>query len=156
MDATSGAGTANSSEASEFTPGCYWGSCYLIFSFMCMFSRSLFVLLYFFMGHCVVCPSIVITFGILKLFCIECQKWIWWYRTNKVFLLKNTGPIFPLSIRVTIKPRLEDVNIFDNGISLSCNGPSTNWSGAQPICLIEKTMTYSTILAFKVNVKTPD
>jgi hypothetical protein len=28
----------------------------LIFSFMCMFCRSLFVLLSF--GHCVVCPSI--------------------------------------------------------------------------------------------------
>jgi hypothetical protein len=26
----------------------YWGSCYLIFSFMCMFYRSLFFLLYFF------------------------------------------------------------------------------------------------------------
>ena len=30
------------------TPGFLWGSCYLIFSFICMFCRSLFVLLYFF------------------------------------------------------------------------------------------------------------
>jgi hypothetical protein len=30
------------------------GSCYSIFIFMCMFCRSLFVLLYFFFGHCVV------------------------------------------------------------------------------------------------------
>jgi hypothetical protein len=32
----------------EFTPGFLWGSCYSIFSFICMFCRSLFVLLYFF------------------------------------------------------------------------------------------------------------
>ena len=30
------------------SPRFYWGSCYSIFSFMCMFSRSLFVLLYLF------------------------------------------------------------------------------------------------------------
>ena len=29
----------------EITPGFYWGSCYSIFSFICMFCRSLFVLL---------------------------------------------------------------------------------------------------------------
>ena len=34
--------------APEFTPGLYWGSCYSIFSFMCVFCRSLFVLLCFF------------------------------------------------------------------------------------------------------------
>ena len=43
-DATSGAGIANPSGAPEFTPGFEWGSCYSIFSFMCMFCRSLFVL----------------------------------------------------------------------------------------------------------------
>jgi hypothetical protein len=32
----------------EFTPGYLWGSCYSIFSFMCIFCRSLFVLLSFF------------------------------------------------------------------------------------------------------------
>ena len=47
-DATSGAGTAYPSGASEFTPSFWWGSCYSIFSFICMFCRSLFVLLYFF------------------------------------------------------------------------------------------------------------
>ena len=36
------------SGAPEFTPGFQWGSCYSIFSFICMFCRSLFVLLYFF------------------------------------------------------------------------------------------------------------
>ena len=34
--------------ALEFTPGFQSGSCYSIFSFICMFCRSLFVLLYFF------------------------------------------------------------------------------------------------------------
>jgi hypothetical protein len=36
------------SGAPEFTPGFKWGSCYSIFTFICMFGRSLFVLLYFF------------------------------------------------------------------------------------------------------------
>ena len=45
---TSGTGTAYTSEAPEFTPGFWWGSCYSIFSFICMFCRSLFVLLYYF------------------------------------------------------------------------------------------------------------
>ena len=40
--------TAYPSGASEFTPGFEWGSCYLIFSFIYMVCRSLFVLLYFF------------------------------------------------------------------------------------------------------------
>ena len=44
---TSGTGTAYTSEAPEFTPGFWWGSCYSIFSFICMFCRSLFVLLYY-------------------------------------------------------------------------------------------------------------
>ena len=52
--ATTGAGLAHPSGAHEFTPGFYWGSCYSIFSFICMFFRSLFVLLYFLFGHCVV------------------------------------------------------------------------------------------------------
>ena len=45
---TSGAGTAFPSREPEFTPGFQWGSCYLIFRFICMFCRSLFVLLYLF------------------------------------------------------------------------------------------------------------
>ena len=36
-----------------------------IFSFMCMFCRSLFVLLSFFVGHCVVCLSCIYHLGIL-------------------------------------------------------------------------------------------
>ena len=45
MGATSGAGTAYPSGAPQFTPNFQWGSQYSIFSFMCMFCRSLFVLL---------------------------------------------------------------------------------------------------------------
>jgi hypothetical protein len=76
------------------------GSYYSIFSFICMFCRSLFVLLYFFsFGHCVVCSSSIYrfwlplwylvfivlsvllrytdsdySFGILKLF-----YWLWFF-----------------------------------------------------------------------------
>ena len=46
--ATSGTGTAYPFGAPEFTHGFKWSSCYSIFSFMCMFCRSLFVLLSFF------------------------------------------------------------------------------------------------------------
>ena len=46
--ATSVAGTAYPSCTPEFPLGFQWGSCYSIFSFMCMFCRSQFVLLYFF------------------------------------------------------------------------------------------------------------
>ena len=47
--ATRGAGTAYPQVASEFTPVFQWGLCYSMFSFMCMFCRSLFALLYFFL-----------------------------------------------------------------------------------------------------------
>jgi hypothetical protein len=40
--------TVYPSGAPEFTPGCECGSCYSIFSFICIFWRSLFVLLSFF------------------------------------------------------------------------------------------------------------
>ena len=48
MGATTRAGTAYPSGAPELTPGFFVGSCYSIFSFMCMFYRPLFVLLYYF------------------------------------------------------------------------------------------------------------
>ena len=47
--ATSGAGTAYPSGAHEFTSRLLWGSCYLIFSCMCMLCRSLIVLRTFFL-----------------------------------------------------------------------------------------------------------
>jgi hypothetical protein len=49
MGATSGAGTAYLSRPHELTPGFYCGSCYSIFSSICMFCKSLFVLLFFFL-----------------------------------------------------------------------------------------------------------
>ena len=41
-------GTTHPSKPHEFIPCFKWGSCYSIFSFMCMFCGSLFVLLFFF------------------------------------------------------------------------------------------------------------
>jgi hypothetical protein len=61
--ATSGAGTAYPSGAPEFTPGFVWGSCYSVFSFICMLRRLLFVLLSFFDIRILITP-----FGIFKLF----------------------------------------------------------------------------------------
>ena len=61
--ADSGAGTVYPSGAHEFTYGFQWGSCYSIFSFMCMFCRSLFVLLaivlsvLWYLQTLLVCPS---------------------------------------------------------------------------------------------------
>ena len=46
--ATSRAGTAYPSGVPEFILEFVWGSCYSIFSAMCMFCRSVFALLYFF------------------------------------------------------------------------------------------------------------
>ena len=40
----------------SFYPSFWWGPCYSIFGFMCMFCGSFFVLFSF--GHCIVCPSI--------------------------------------------------------------------------------------------------
>jgi len=42
----------------------YWGSCYSIFSFICMFCQSLFVLFLLAIGHCVVCSSSIYGFGL--------------------------------------------------------------------------------------------
>ena len=49
MGNSSGAGTAYPSGALGVHPCFQWGSCYSIFSFMCMFYRSLFVLLLLFL-----------------------------------------------------------------------------------------------------------
>ena len=57
---TGAMGTVFPSGASEFKHRFEWGSCYFLFSFMCMFCRSLFVRLYF--GHCV---------------CLSSTYWFW-------------------------------------------------------------------------------
>ena len=53
---TSGAGTAHPSGAPEFS----WGSCYSIFSFMCIVLKI--VVCPFSFDHCVVCPSSIYGF----------------------------------------------------------------------------------------------
>ena len=56
---TSRAGTAYLFGAPEFTHGFWWGSSYLIFSFVCMFLHRCLSFCTFSFGHCVVCsPSI--------------------------------------------------------------------------------------------------
>ena len=62
-DATSGAATA-------YPSGFYWGSCYSIFSFMCMFCGSLFVLLYFFFW-----PLYCLFFFFWPLYCLFFFFW---------------------------------------------------------------------------------
>ena len=69
------------SGAPEFTPGFEWGSCYSIFSFICIICRSMFVLLYVFFSHCVVCclrfTDSDYPIGIFKLFLpFNAGKWI--------------------------------------------------------------------------------
>ena len=78
-DYTSGAGTAYPSGAPEFTPGFQWSSCYSIYSFMCIFCRSLFVLLYFFFLLAIVLSVLRYTdydhpFAIFKLFLHSVKK----------------------------------------------------------------------------------
>ena len=71
-------GTDYPSRAAEFTPGFKWDSCYSIFSFLCMFCRSLFVLLIFFsFCHFVVCPSSIYGFWFP----------IWYRQTLRRFVL---------------------------------------------------------------------
>ena len=85
--ATSGARSAYPSGAHEFSLGFNWGSCYSIFRFICMFCRSLFVLLYFFLLT-IVLPVLLryadsdYPFGIFKLFLRIC-----WIVPNKYLLL---------------------------------------------------------------------
>jgi hypothetical protein len=54
--------TAYHSGAPEFTPGFYWGSCYSIFRFMCMFVDRCLYFCTFSFGHCVVCSSSIYGF----------------------------------------------------------------------------------------------
>jgi hypothetical protein len=70
MGATSGAGTSYPSRAPDLNPGFKWGSCYSIFSSMCMFCRSLFVLFSFFFWQlrCLQFTDSDYPFGFFKLF----------------------------------------------------------------------------------------
>ena len=92
---TSGAGTAHPSGAPEFTTGFLWGSCYSIFSFICMFCRSLFVLLYFFVWPlcCLFFFDIRILITPLVSSNYSCQ-WLWidhawlYLRVSLTFMLR--------------------------------------------------------------------
>jgi len=93
--ATSGTGTAYPYGAPEFTAGFSGGSCYSIFSFICMFCRSLFVLLYFSFGHCVVCSSSIYGFDLITPLVSACSSCI-------THVLKTS-----LQIRTQINTRLQ-------------------------------------------------
>jgi hypothetical protein len=77
-----------------------------------------------------VCSSILITSGILKLFSVLNVKSEYGDTVLIVFLLKNTGSIFPLSILVTLMISTWCLHIYFiclvNGI---CHGPlnKTDW-----------------------------
>jgi len=71
--------------AHTFAPSFWWGSCCSVFSFMCMFCRSLFVLLYFFFWPlCCLFFNIWIDypFGIFKLFFIQIPATLKHYKHN--------------------------------------------------------------------------
>ena len=87
---SNGAGTSYPSGALEFTTGFYWGSCYSIFSFMCMFCRSLFVLFLLATVLSVLlrytdsdCP-----FGIFKLFLCLTKVWLSWHFIKRILVVK--------------------------------------------------------------------
>jgi len=72
-------------------PGLYWGSCWSIFSFMCMFCRSLFVLLPFFF--------LVIVLSVLLRF------------TDMITPLVSSNSSYRLSIALTSRWLLHHLNI---------------------------------------------
>ena len=79
MGVTCGGGTANPSGAPDVTPSFQLGSWNSIFSFMSRSCRSLFVLLYFCIGHCVMSllryTDSDYAFGIFKLFLMLVFLW---------------------------------------------------------------------------------
>ena len=78
----------------ECTTGFQWGSCYSIFSFICMFYRSLFVLLYFF-RLAIVLPVLLrytdsdYPFGIFKLF----LSIGYWYNIAEKYVVHNLSEL---------------------------------------------------------------
>ena len=105
--ATGGAGTAYPSGTLEFTPGFQWDSCYSIFSFICMFSRSMFVLFLF-----AIVLSVLLRFtnsdypfGIFKLFLIN-------YIIQELYFAVVKGKIIDISIK-TPKVRYQVENMYN-------------------------------------------
>jgi hypothetical protein len=79
----------------EFTPGFYWGSCYSIFSFMCMFCRCC---LSFFFDHCVVCPSI---YGFyLPLWYLQTHLNVYWITPIFSYYLVRSTPKLQQQIKI--------------------------------------------------------
>ena len=72
MGGTRGAETTDLSGGHEFTPGFQLGSYYSIFSFICMFCRQLFILLYFFFWA-LCCLFFFDIWGIFKLLLCRCS-----------------------------------------------------------------------------------
>ena len=105
--ATCGAGTAYPSGTLEFTPGIQWDSCYSIFSFICMFSRSMFVL---FLLAIVLSVLLRFTdsdypFGIFKLFLIN-------YIIQELYFAVVKGKIIDISIK-SPKVRYQVENMYN-------------------------------------------
>jgi hypothetical protein len=98
--ATYEAGTGNPFGAPECTPGFYWGSCYSIFSFICMLCRSLFVFCPFLL---VIVLSVLLFidadyhFGIFNLFSLPKSK-----ITDVVSHLPDDGMLIISHITITL------------------------------------------------------
>ena len=80
--------------AHAFTPGCQWGLCYSIFSFICMFCRSLFVLL-----SCIFWPLCYLFFFDLWILIIPLVSSISSYLQDQMFLFKLINMSCRRSIR---------------------------------------------------------
>ena len=75
----------------EFTPVFYWGSCHSIFSFMCMFCRTLFVIYWgscysIFSFMCMFCRTLsfcllVIVWSVVSFFDLRFLITLWYFRT---------------------------------------------------------------------------
>jgi hypothetical protein len=96
-------------------PRVFVGSCYSIFSFMCMFCRPLFVLLYSSFGNCAVCSSTLYEFwlppfDIFKLF-------LYWFlelfRPHSIFLFFSFYSYFCYSSKWILTVRGKDTNMIN-------------------------------------------
>jgi hypothetical protein len=104
---TSGAGTCYPSVAHEFTSGFYWSSRYSIFSFICMFSSSLFVLflLPIVLSVLLRYPYSDYPFGVFKLFLDTRMYWnfcvvvLLEFSVGISFLLYRCVLLFPSGIQ---------------------------------------------------------
>ena len=89
----------------------------IIFSFICMFCRSLFVLLYFSFGHCVVCSSSIYGFWLLHL----------WYRQTLLIFMYQRSQYISLEFLIILHynnfytpefPLMKDFQVNKNRFSI--------------------------------------